>query len=43
MKKTKKEADERLVDYPISKFKGRKGLKKDDVLTCYSEIKINEN
>lgn len=40
MKKREK-AGERLVRCHIAEFKGTKGLKKEEVVKCFSEIKIN--
>lgn len=41
MKKTQK-AGGKLADQHISKFKEEKGLKKEEVDTHFSKIKINE-
>lgn len=40
--KTKKKG-EKLVEYHISEFRNKRGLKKEEVLKCYSKIKINEH
>lgn len=42
MKKTEK-AGEKLVHCYIAEFKGTEGLKKEEVVKCFSKVKINEN